>query len=344
MLDEFHLIEKYAEPLSSPEKSFSLKEDAACFKPPPDSEIVISADTCMEGVHFLPSFTPEDIARRCFRAAMSDLAAMGAKPLGYMMSLQLNEGQDEKWIRRFYKALSEEQDLFHTHLLGGDTVSSKGALCVGVTVLGTVSSGEAFLRSQACLGDRIYLTGPIGDAALGLQLLRDKPSWSSVLNSSERDFLEGAYRCPPLRWKESILMKGCAHAAIDISDGLLADLQHVCTSSGLQAHLRLGEIPFSGPAVKVIEWVQRNEGRDIRPELITHGDDYELLFTLSPGCSGETESLFEKKGFSLTHIGYMADSVYNNDIGKVNVLDDEGKILPFKSLGYQHPIGMKREA
>jgi thiamine-monophosphate kinase len=180
------------------------------------------------------------------------------------------------------------------------------------------------------------VTGSIGNAALGLEMLQERPPWLPILKSHERDFLETAYKYPALRLKESILIKEYAHAAIDVSDGLLADLQHICIASSLQAHLRLEKIPFSEPALKVIEWFQENRGEDIRSSLVTSGDDYELLFTLSPDVTEEVEHLFKKSHFALGHIGYVADPIYNKDIGKINVLDEEGKALSFDSLGYQH--------
>ncbi|XP_022778831.1 uncharacterized protein LOC111320429, partial [Stylophora pistillata] len=164
-------------------------------------------------------------------------------------------------------------------------------------------------------------------------MLQEKPPWLPILKSHERDFLEAAYKYPALRLKESLLIKEHAHAAIDVSDGLLADLQHIFIASNLQAHLRLEKIPFSDPVLKIIEWVQENKGEDIRPSLVTSGDDYELLFTLSPDATEEVEHLFKKSHFSLGHIGYLADPIYNKDIGKINVLDEEGKILSFSSLG-----------
>jgi len=226
---------------------------------------------------------------------LSDLAAAGSAPLAYQMALSLPKDWTEAWVAQFADGLADDQKIFNVHLCGGDTVSTPGPLTVSITAFGLAAIGQAMGRGGAKPGDDIWVTGTIGDAQLGLALLQ---SGLAPLREEARAYLIDRYRVPQPRLGLAHHLFTTARATIDISDGLAADLGHICTASGVGAVIEAGAVPLSQPARELV-------GRDpaLLPSLLTGGDDYEILFTASNDMRNAIEILSRQLGFGITRIG-----------------------------------------
>lgn len=303
---EFALIREHLRPLASP-AGLGLSDDAAVFAPTPGREIVIAADAMVAGVHFLPSDPPHLVARKLLRVNLSDLAAMGAAPAGYLLTMSVPVGTDDAWFASFAAGLAEDQVTFGISLLGGDTTSTPGPLCLSLTILGTVVPGRAILRSGARAGDGIWVTGTIGDGALGLLALTGQLH-------DPTGFLAHRYHLPQPRMDFPMHLVA---AAMDISDGLVQDLGHVCRASGLGAEINAAQVPLSDAA--------RAAGR--LSLCLTGGDDYELLMAVRP----ENEAaLVAEATLPVTRIG-----VFHSGAG-VRVLSPDGEPMSFTDSGWSH--------
>jgi len=310
MTNEFARIETYFAPLAS-EAGLGLKDDAAVFAPPPGREMVITTDQMLEGVHFLEHDDPALIARKLLRRNLSDLAAMGAEPLGYLLTMALPADQPEDWIARFAQGLEDDQNVFNIKLFGGDSSSSKHGIALTATLLGTVAPGAALRRNGAKPGDGIWVTGTIGDAALGLEKRRGHLAGS-------HNYLVSRSMLPQPRL--GLDLAGIATAAIDISDGLVQDLGHLARSAELSAVIRADMVPASPEAAAL--------GEAFLETRLTGGDDYELILAVPPGNG---EALKEACGtLTVTRIG-----VFQPGEG-VHVLSSSETVLEFKSAGWSH--------
>lgn len=320
---EFDLIAKYFRPLAAGVSgALSLTDDAAVLDLPPDRSLVATADTLVAGIHFRPDDPPGDIARKVVRVNLSDLAAMGASPLALLLAALLPRETTEDWLEGFAAGLKDDTKLYRAPLVGGDTVAGDGPLTLSLTALGTVPRNEALTRSGAKPGDEIFVTGTIGDGYLGLEVAEGGLTW---LAPAVRESLLDRYRRPRPRLDIGTRLHRHAHAAIDISDGLLADLGHVCACSGVGARIAAARVPLSEGARAVV-------GADPArlAGLLGGGDDYELLFA-APG--GEREALAKigaGLGVPVTRIGRICEG----DSVTVEDADDLG--LALKLLGYQH--------
>ncbi len=303
---EFRLIARHFRPLAGP-GSLGLADDAAVFAPPAGRELVAAADAMVAGVHFLPDDPPGLIGRKLLRVNLSDLAAMGATPLYYLMTVSIPTGTPDAWLAGFAAGLAADQREFGIALLGGDTTSTPGPISLSLTVIGDVAPGRAIRRSGARAGDLVCVTGTIGDGALGLRALRGELA-------DPTGFLAGRYRLP--RPRLGFPMESVS-AAIDVSDGLVQDLGHLCRAAGLGAEIDAARVPLSEAA--------RAAGPDWLATCLTGGDDYELLLAVPP----------ERVPAAATAIGRFVpgDGVTGET---VTVRDGTGAAMTLASPGWSH--------
>ena len=311
MSDEFSRIERYFAPLAGAE-GLGLKDDAALFRPPVGRELILTVDQMNEGVHFLPNDAPDLVARKLLRRNLSDLAAMGAEPLGYLLTTALPKSVSEDWLRLFAEGLRADQEEFGITLFGGDSSSSLTQISLTATLIGHVAPGAALRRGGASPGDEIWVTGTIGDAALGLRARRGE------LQNVPAFLIERSLLPTP---RLNLELANIASASIDISDGLVQDLGHICKASGVDAVLYSHLVPASPAAASF--------GHTVLEARLTEGDDYELLVTVPPEKTG---ALIAACGqLQITKIGQL-----ERGTGKVEVWDRAGKTLQFSRPGWSH--------
>ncbi len=280
-MTEFGLIARHFRPLAGP-AGLDLLDDAAVLSPPPGRELVISADAMVAGVHYLPDDPAELVACKLLRVNLSDLAAMGATPLGYLVTVALPKPLDEAWVAGFAHGLAEDQAAFGLALLGGDTVATSGPLTLSLTILGHLAPGRAWRRNGGRAGDELWVTGTIGDAALGLLAARGEIA-------DPGGFLADRYHLPQPRL--GLPLDGVVHAAMDVSDGLVQDCGHLAAASGLAAVIHAADVPLS-PAARAC---------DRLATCLAGGDDYELLLAVPPGH----EAVLHRCEVPLTRIGTL---------------------------------------
>ncbi|HEX6842168.1 MAG TPA: thiamine-phosphate kinase [Stellaceae bacterium] len=320
-LGEFERIRRFFAPLAAP-GALGLRDDAALIDGPDGQHYVLTADAIVEGVHFLSDDPPAQVAQKLLRVNLSDLAAKGAEPVGYLLVTALPRARGEAWLEAFAAGLAADQESFGIGLLGGDSTATDGPATLSVTALGRVASGRAVLRSGARAGDGVYVSGTLGDAALGLQALRGELAGTTA---QARDFLAERYRLPQPRLALGQRLVGIAHAMIDISDGLVADLGHIAEASGVSAVIEAALLPLSAPARAVIA------AEPLRlSAALSGGDDYELLFTAASDAGAALTALADELGLPLTKIGRIETG------SSVEVLDDNGEVLALPVTGYRH--------
>ena len=322
--NEMQLIAHYFAPLCDEEAAFGLVDDAACLTPPEGHDLVISKDMLVSGIHFFAHDAPEDVARKALRVNLSDLAAKGAKPRGYLLGLGLPDDWTEDWLTLFCHGLRTDQDSYHLSLLGGDTVKSPERLVVSVTVIGLVPKGKAVLRQNAKAGDQLYVSGTVGDGALGL--LARKGELDLYLPQDKAQFLAERFTLPTPRLALAPLIQTYASAAMDISDGLLGDAEKLARASGLALHIQRDLIPLCAPAHSLI-----TQSEHFWSPILTGGDDYELLFTVP----GDRQDAFikevSKKGAPVTRIGEVKQGE------TIHLLTSGGDEIPMPGhAAYQH--------
>jgi len=322
---EFELIARYFAPLAAAEEgAFALGDDAAVLAMEPGRRLVVTTDTLIESVHFTADTPPEAIAAKLLRVNLSDLAAMGARPRAYTLSAALGEEIDGPWLEGFAAALAREQETFSITLVGGDTTATPGPLALTLCALGDVPEGRELRRSGARPGDAVFVSGSIGDAALGLKALLGE---LAGLGAGERDMLIGRYHLPQPRLELGQCLRGLANAAADVSDGLVADLGHICATSRTGAAIEAARVPLSAAARAAIAADESLIGA-----ALTGGDDYELVFAVPGGAAGEVALLGTRLDLPLTEIGRITDEEGEG----VRVLDRKGNVIPLGAGGYRH--------
>ena len=325
---EFELIARYFAPLARAfPGAYGLLDDAAVITPAPGNELVVKTDTIVGGIDFLPDDPANLIARKGLRVNLSDLAAKGAVPRAYLLDLVLPNTVEEAWIAAFVSGLAHDQAEYAIHLIGGDTSSTSGPITIAVTAFGEAPIGQMIRRSRAQAGDTIFVTGTIGDAALGLSVLS---SVLSSLDAASAAFLVDRYRLPQPRAALGPQLIGIATAGLDVSDGLVADLRHLCAVSRLDAVIEAGSVPLS-PAARVA--ISGDPKR--LATALTGGDDYELLFTAPPAAAIRIGELSRSFGTPITPIG-RTRALRAGDLPRVVVLDSLGRTLRFASEGWTH--------
>lgn len=324
-LGEFGRIDRYFKPLAAGfPGARGLADDAAVFGVPPDQELVVTADAMVAGVHFLPDDSPGDIAAKLLRTNLSDLAAMGAVPYAYTLVTALPRSVGEDWLAAFAAGLGADQERFGIALAGGDSVSTSGPVTLSVTALGLVPKGRALPRWGGRPGDRVFVTGHIGDAALGLQVAFGR---IAVADTAARGHLLARLRRPDPRTTVGPRLVGLATACLDVSDGLVADLGHLCGESGCAARLESAAVPLSDAARAVVG------GDPLRLALaLTGGDDYELLFTAPEEARPALAALAAEIGVPITAIGCLEEGA----AGAVRTVGAQGEALSLPMRGWQH--------
>jgi thiamine-monophosphate kinase len=290
------LIARFFAPIAG-KGSLGLKDDAACLSPKPGHDLVLTTDALVETVHFLPGDSPGSVARKALGVNVSDLAAKGADPAGFLLSLALPEDWTEEWLADFAAGLGQASQDFSCPLLGGDTVKAKGALTLSVTAVGEVPAGRMVLRTTAQAGDVICVTGTIGDAALGLKL-RSSQEWAKPLSSEERAFLADRYLHPQPRHRLAPALRAHARAAMDVSDGLAGDLAKMMRASGVTAVIEADQVPLSSSVRKAVQAFP-----DLIDLALTGGDDYEILCTVPENHLDTFQKEADSVGISLSVIG-----------------------------------------
>jgi thiamine-monophosphate kinase len=316
---EFALIARHFRPLAG-EGSLDLADDAAVLAIPPGRHLVVAADAMVEGVHYLPDDPPDTIGRKLLRVNLSDLAAMGAAPLGYLMTTSFARGTPEDWIAGFVRGLALDQAEFGLKVLGGDTTATPGPTCLSLTILGTVAPGGALRRAGARVGDDVWVSGTIGDGALGLRVLRNG------LADDAAGHLARRYRLPQPRLALGQAIAGIVHAGMDVSDGLVQDLGHLCRAAGCGAEIAAPSVPLSPAAHALVA-----ADPALRALILTGGDDYEVLFTADPGAAPAIEAAAARAGTAVARIGRMVAGA-----PAVTVRDAAGAMLDLPRGGWSH--------
>lgn len=314
---EFAFIAHRMRPLAVAPGALGLGDDAALLDPRPGMQLVLAKDAMVAGVHFLQDDPAGQIAQKLLRVNLSDLAAMGASPIGYLLALARAPETDDDWLAAFADGLATDNAEFGISVLGGDTVSTPGPLTLSLTAIGDVPKGEALLRSGAKPGDDIWVSGTLGDAALGLAVLQGR---LDVTERPRADLIE-RYRVPQPRLALGQALRGLAHAAIDVSDGLLADLGHITETSEVGAEIHADRLPLSEAGAELAS---------ARDAALSGGDDYELLFTAAPSGRSAIEGLSPKLDLALTRIGTIQSG------SDIRVLDAQGEPIEPTSRGWQH--------
>lgn len=328
-LTEFQIIEKFFKPLTNGnEASRDLADDVAEISLKRGQKLVISKDLMVENVHFLLSDGGFKIASKLLRSNLSDIASSGATPHHYMLGFSKNSAIDENFIKEFSRGLQDVQNEFNVSLIGGDTVSGK-ELFFSITIFGVVEKNQILSRNQAKLGDLIFVSGSIGDAYLGLKS-NDKNNNLS-LNASDKKYLLNRHFFPTPRIElgKKLIHHNLSKCAIDVSDGLLADLLHICKSSELGAKIYQNQIPFSASAKKILK-----KNPIIFSDLISGGDDYELIFTSDKKNYEKIIALSKILKTDLTCIGEVCRPTYKKN--PITLLDRNNKKIKIKKYGYEH--------
>ena len=322
---EDSLIARYFKPLATDPGAFGLIDDAAIIKAD-GHDLVVNTDAIVEGVHYLPDDPPDTIARKALRVNLSDLAAKGAEPAGFVLTLALRHS-DESWLSAFGRGLGEDARTFGCPLLGGDTVSTPGPVMISITAWGRVPLGRMVHRFGARPGDRVMVTGTIGDASLGLAVLQGKPAAAALAaDLGAREMLVGRYRVPQPRNALAKAVRDFATASMDVSDGLAGDLAKLCAASRVTADVNLPKIPISPAAATLLA-----VGAADLEAMISGGDDFEILCTVPADRCEAFGTEARRAGVAMAEIG-----VITAGDGHPRFLNAEGQAIPLKRLSFSH--------
>lgn len=323
---EFELIKRYFAPLATDSGSLGLADDAAVFTPRPGYDLVLTKDMLAADVHFFAGDPAEAIAQKALRVNLSDLAAKGARPRGYLLGLGLAVDWTADWLERFCAGLSTDQSAYDVVLWGGDTISSGDGLQISVTAIGEVPQARAVRRNGARAGDALYVSGTIGDGAAGLKARLDSGFAGRYgLNDDDLHHILDRYLLPRPRVELAEPLRDHAHAAMDVSDGLFADARHIAEASAVDLKIDLDRVPVS-PA---LEKICRAGGEDAAA-LLGGGDDYEILACVPAASAAAFEECAIAAGCPVTRIGEVA-----NGSGKVE-LNRGGSPVQSLFAGFQH--------
>ncbi|HEY5379115.1 MAG TPA: thiamine-phosphate kinase [Pseudolabrys sp.] len=319
---EDRLIAKFFAPIAVDPGALGLADDAAFLKPPPGCELVLKTDAIVGGVHFFTDDAPQSVAGKALRVNLSDLAAKGARPLGFLLSLALPKDIDDDWLTGFAEGLRGDALLFSCPLFGGDTVRTPGPVMISIAMVGSVPEGTMVRRAGAQPGDKIFVSGSIGDAALGLAL-RKGAQWK--LSEAHRQHLTSRYLLPQPRAALAEAVRTHASSAMDVSDGLVGDFTKLCRVSGVAAEIAAHKVPLSDAAKAVIA-----SEPAMLETAFTGGDDYEILCTVRPSKAESFRSAAQAARVVVTEIGEIKAGE------GVGFLDAAGNALSFQHASFSH--------
>lgn len=316
---EDRLIARYFKPLAKHPGAFGFTDDAAAITPPAGHDLVLKTDGLIAGVHFFPDDPAEGVGRKALRVNLSDLAAKGATPLGFLLAIALPKDFSENWLAGFTRGLGEDADAYGCPLLGGDTDSTPGPISISVAAFGTVPTGTMVKRSGAKIGDRVFVSGTIGDAALGLQVRKGELADPS-------NHLVSRYHVPQPRVAVAEALRAHASAAMDVSDGLVGDLTKLCAASNISADIQVAHVPLSDAASAAL----CSDCELITP-ILTGGEDYEILCTIAPDRVAAFQSAAAQAGVPVAEIGRIVEGA-----APPRFLNPEGQPLTFLHAAYSH--------
>ncbi len=323
-MNEFSLIDNYFKRRNNPgtgSVKLSIGDDAAIISCPPGHELVVATDTLVADVHFPATINPASIGYKALAVNLSDLAAMGASPAWALLNLTL-PNDDDGWLTGFSDGVFELLNEFEMNLAGGDTC--RGPLNIGITAAGWIAENEPMTRSGAQAGDAVFVSGYLGDAAMGLRLYRDKASAASELSDADKSYLLTRLHRPTPRVALGQRLVGLATSCIDISDGLMADAGHICEQSEVGMEMNLKDLPLS-PAFK-----NAGTGSDEIELAISGGDDYELCFTCPKERETSVEDIARELDLPITKVGDVTSEA------GARFIDENGMAWESSKTGYNH--------
>jgi thiamine-monophosphate kinase len=324
---EERLIARYFAPLAKHPGAFALADDAAALAPPAGCDMVLKADGIVAGVHFFADDPPDTVAKKALRANLSDLAAKGATPLGFLLTLALPRDIGDAWLAPFARGLGADAEAFGCPLLGGDTDGTTGPITISIAALGAVPQGRMLRRAGASAGDRVVVTGTIGDAALGLLLRRDMATaerWGLAREASNS--LQQRYLVPEPRLAIAEILRAHASAAMDVSDGLVGDLAKLCRASAVNAEIEVGRVPLSTGARAALA-----KQPALIETILTGGDDYEVLACVPADKVEALRQQASAAGVPISEIGVVAAGE-----GEARFIGIDGEPLVFARTSFSH--------
>ena len=324
---EDRLIARYFKPLATHPGAFGLLDDAAAIAPPPGCDLVLKTDGIVAGMHFFPDDPPDTVAKKALRVNLSDLAAKGASPLGFLLTLALPPEIGDAWLAPFARGLGADAVHFACPLFGGDTDRTAGPITISIAVLGAVPHGKMVRRAGARPGDRVVVTGTIGDAALGLLMRRETSvaaRWG--LTQDQQDHLRSRYLVPEPRTAIADVLRTHASAAMDVSDGLAGDLAKLCRVSGVATEIEVARVPLSEAARAALA-----KEPALIETIITGGDDYEVLACVPADKMEALRHQAAAAGVAVTDIGTVAAGQ-----GQARFVDVRGKMLVLAHPSFSH--------
>jgi len=319
---EFDLIAQLFAPLASAPGAFGLTDDVAVFTPPPGNELVLKTDAIVETVHFHATDPADTVAKKALRVNLSDLAAKGANPVGYLLTLNLPNSTSMEWLQSFARGLAEDQKEYGISLFGGDTTATPGPLSISVSMFGFAPTGSITRRAGAKVGDLVFVSGTIGDAGAGLAVLKGE---GHALSAATREELIARYYVPQPRLALGQRLRGIASASLDVSDGLIADLGHIAEVSKVRIVVAVARVPLSH-ALEAL-WGRTN---DSIARAATCGDDYEIAFTAPPEKREAVLAAARASKTAVTEIGRVEKGE------GVVLVDETGKYVPIRRPGFTH--------
>ena len=319
---EDRLIARHFQPIATHPGALGLADDAAFIKPPPGCDLVLKTDAIIGGVHFFAEDAARDVARKALRVNLSDLAAKGASPLGFLLSLALPKEIGDDWLSLFAEGLRDDAVQFGCPLFGGDTDRTPGPITVSIAMFGSVPEGTMVRRAGAQAGDLVFVSGSIGDASLGLALRKGAP-WK--LGDAQRQHLLSRYLLPQPRNALSEAVRTHASAAMDVSDGLVGDFTKLARASQVAAEIEVARVPLSDAAKAALA-----ADPAMLETALTGGDDYEIVCTVPAAKAESFRAAAKVANVPVTEIGEIKAGE------GVRFVDSHGRALAFKRASFSH--------